>query len=132
MTQRVCPLSDRKGKESAAMKADLLRARDMKRYINQLTIAKKQCEKRIRLLGGPNYEQSEEGAADETDGPQSQKVSLRPQVIQPLHFQHNHGSKVMEGWMHQMGSMYPFQTFHLHVSLKTPPWWCFRVVVVVN
>ena len=59
------------------MKADLLRARDMKRYINQLTIAKKQCEKRIRLLGGPNYEQSEEGGgAEEADGPQSQKVSL--------------------------------------------------------
>ncbi|KAG7248848.1 hypothetical protein CRUP_015182, partial [Coryphaenoides rupestris] len=64
---------DRKGKESAAMKADLLRARDMKRYINQLTVAKKQCEKRIRLLGGPNYENSEEGGADESDGPQSQK-----------------------------------------------------------
>ncbi|KAK0152223.1 Sorting nexin-25 [Merluccius polli] len=65
---------DRKGKESAAMKADLLRARDMKRYINQLTVAKKQCEKRIRLLGGPNYENSEEGGVDETDGPQSQKI----------------------------------------------------------
>uniref|UniRef100_A0A672G8W4 Sorting nexin 25 n=1 Tax=Salarias fasciatus TaxID=181472 RepID=A0A672G8W4_SALFA len=49
-------LKKQKGKESAAMKADLLRARDMKRYINQLTVAKKQCEKRIRLLGGPNYE----------------------------------------------------------------------------
>jgi len=68
--------ADRKGKESAAMKADLLRARDMKRYINQLTVAKKQCEKRIRLLGGPNYENSEEGGVDETDGPQSQKVSV--------------------------------------------------------
>ncbi|CAL8264329.1 unnamed protein product [Lota lota] len=65
---------DRKGKESAAMKADLLRARDMKRYINQLTIAKKQCEKRIRLIGGPNYENSEEGGGDEPDGPQSQKI----------------------------------------------------------
>ncbi|XP_035525516.1 LOW QUALITY PROTEIN: sorting nexin-25 [Morone saxatilis] len=65
---------ERKGKESAAMKADLLRARDMKRYINQLTVAKKQCEKRIRLLGGPNYENNEEGGADETDEPQSQKI----------------------------------------------------------
>ncbi|KAK7919134.1 hypothetical protein WMY93_010418 [Mugilogobius chulae] len=65
---------DRKGKELAAMKADLLRARDMKRYINQLTVAKKQCEKRIRLLGGPNYENSEEGGADENDEPQSQKI----------------------------------------------------------
>ncbi|XP_054453165.1 sorting nexin-25 [Anoplopoma fimbria] len=65
---------DRKGKESAAMKADLLRARDMKRYINQLTVAKKQCEKRIRLLGGPNYENNEEGGADDSDEPQSQKI----------------------------------------------------------
>uniref|UniRef100_A0A672GMF1 Sorting nexin 25 n=1 Tax=Salarias fasciatus TaxID=181472 RepID=A0A672GMF1_SALFA len=56
---------ERKGKESAAMKADLLRARDMKRYINQLTVAKKQCEKRIRLLGGPNYENNEEGGAED-------------------------------------------------------------------
>lgn len=65
---------DRKGKELAAMKADLLRARDMKRYINQLTVAKKQCEKRIRLLGGPNYDNSEDGAAEDTDEPQSQKI----------------------------------------------------------
>ncbi|KAM9377596.1 sorting nexin-25 isoform 2-T2 [Pholidichthys leucotaenia] len=65
---------DRKGKESAAMKADLLRARDMKRYINQLTVAKKQCEKRIRLLGGPNYENNEDGGADDGDEPQSQKI----------------------------------------------------------
>ncbi|XP_041845493.1 sorting nexin-25 [Melanotaenia boesemani] len=65
---------ERKGKENSAMKADLLRARDMKRYINQLTVAKKQCEKRIRLLGGPNYENSEEGGGDDGDEPQSQKI----------------------------------------------------------
>ncbi|XP_067374722.1 sorting nexin-25 isoform X1 [Channa argus] len=65
---------ERKGKESSAMKADLLRARDMKRYINQLTVAKKQCEKRICLVGGPNYENNEEGWGDESDEPQSQKI----------------------------------------------------------
>lgn len=65
---------DSKGKETAAMKADLLRARNVKRYINQLTVAKKQCEKRIRLLGGPAYDQQEDGISDEGDGPQSQKV----------------------------------------------------------
>lgn len=59
------------------MKADLLRARDMKRYINQLTVAKKQCEKRIRLLGGPNYENNEEGGPDDSDEPQSQKVGRK-------------------------------------------------------
>uniref|UniRef100_A0A8C1SB11 Sorting nexin 25 n=1 Tax=Cyprinus carpio TaxID=7962 RepID=A0A8C1SB11_CYPCA len=65
---------DSKGKEAAALKADMLRARNMKRYINQLTVAKKQCEKRIRLLGGPNYEQQEDGAQDEGDGPQGQRI----------------------------------------------------------
>ena len=64
------------GKETAAMKADLLRARNMKRYINQLTVAKKQCEKRLRVLGGPAYDQQEDGAFDEGEGPQSQKVGL--------------------------------------------------------
>ncbi|KAM7111278.1 sorting nexin-25 isoform 3-T3 [Molossus nigricans] len=67
-------LKRQKGKETAAMKADLLRARNMKRYINQLTVAKKQCEKRIRILGGPDYEQQEDGALDEGEGPQSQKI----------------------------------------------------------
>ncbi|XP_044767680.1 sorting nexin-25 isoform X4 [Neomonachus schauinslandi] len=66
-------LKRHKGKETAAMKADLLRARNMKRYINQLTVAKKQCEKRIRILGGPAYDQQDEGALDEGEGPQSQK-----------------------------------------------------------
>lgn len=66
--------SDSKGKETAAMKADLLRARNMKRYINQLTVAKKQCEKRIKLLGGPAYDQQDDGTSDDSDCPQSQKV----------------------------------------------------------
>ncbi|XP_032154673.1 sorting nexin-25 isoform X2 [Sapajus apella] len=67
-------LKRHKGKETAAMKADLLRARNMKRYINQLTVAKKQCEKRIRILGGPAYDQQEDGALDEGEGPQTQKI----------------------------------------------------------
>ncbi|XP_055969976.1 sorting nexin-25 [Sorex fumeus] len=62
-----------KGKETAAMKADLLRARNMKRYINQLTVAKKQCEKRIQNLGGPIYNQKEEGTLNE-ELPLSQKI----------------------------------------------------------
>ncbi|XP_058145859.1 sorting nexin-25 isoform X5 [Dasypus novemcinctus] len=66
-------LKRHKGKETAAMKADLLRTRNTKRYINQLTVAKKQCEKRIRALGGPAYEQMEEGALDEGEGPPGQK-----------------------------------------------------------
>ncbi|KAJ8383106.1 hypothetical protein SKAU_G00038840 [Synaphobranchus kaupii] len=72
---------DGKAKETAAMKADLLRARNMKRYINQLTVAKKQCEKRIRLLGGPNYEQPEDGATDDGEEPQSQRVILFEEIM---------------------------------------------------
>lgn len=56
------------------MKADLLGTRDIKRYINQLTVAKKQCEKKIRMLEGPNYEQQDDGNQDEGFGPQGQKV----------------------------------------------------------
>ncbi|KAL6480323.1 hypothetical protein MHYP_G00113560 [Metynnis hypsauchen] len=65
---------DSKGKEVAAMKADLLGTRDIKRYINQLTVAKKQCEKKIRLLEGPNYEQQDDCNQDEGFGPQGQKI----------------------------------------------------------
>ncbi|XP_051472727.1 sorting nexin-25 isoform X2 [Apus apus] len=72
---------DSKGKETAAMKADLLRARNVKRYINQLTVAKKQCEKRIRLLGGPAYDQQEDGISEEGDGPQSQKILQFEEIL---------------------------------------------------
>ncbi|XP_040150348.2 sorting nexin-25 isoform X6 [Ictidomys tridecemlineatus] len=76
-------------KESAAMKADLLRARNMKRYINQLTVAKKQCEKRIRILGGPAYDQQEDGALDEGEGPQSQKILQFEEILtNPLYREH--------------------------------------------
>ncbi|KAM4809520.1 sorting nexin-25 isoform 2-T2 [Rhinophrynus dorsalis] len=65
---------DPKCKETAAMKADLLRARNMKRYINQLTVAKKQCEKRIKFFGGPSYDQQDDGTSDDTECPQNQKI----------------------------------------------------------
>uniref|UniRef100_A0A6I8RF47 Sorting nexin 25 n=1 Tax=Xenopus tropicalis TaxID=8364 RepID=A0A6I8RF47_XENTR len=72
---------DPKGKETAAMKADLLRARNMKRYINQLTVAKKQCEKRIKLLGGPAYDQQDDGAVDDSECPQSQKILQFDEIL---------------------------------------------------
>ncbi|XP_028834419.1 sorting nexin-25-like isoform X3 [Denticeps clupeoides] len=65
-----------KGKEKA-IKTDLLRARNMKRYINQLTVAKKQCEKRICLLGGPNYEQQEDSTMDDVEVPHVQMVIFK-------------------------------------------------------
>ncbi|XP_058427198.1 sorting nexin-25 isoform X3 [Marmota monax] len=71
------------------MKADLLRARNMKRYINQLTVAKKQCEKRIRILGGPAYDQQEDGALDEGEGPQNQKILQFEEILtNPLYREH--------------------------------------------
>ncbi|XP_054539507.1 sorting nexin-25 isoform X11 [Pan troglodytes] len=79
-------LKRHKGKETAAMKADLLRARNMKRYINQLTVAKKQCEKRIRILGGPAYDQQEDGALDEGEGPQSQKMESHSVAQAGMHW----------------------------------------------
>ncbi|XP_052608178.1 sorting nexin-25 [Peromyscus californicus insignis] len=88
-------LKRHKGKESAAMKTDLLRARNMKRYINQLTVAKKQCEKRIRILGGPAYDQQEDGALDEGEGPQSQKI-LQFEDIMTNPFYREHFGTYME------------------------------------
>ena len=39
----------------STMKGDLLRARNLTRYINQLTKCKQYCEKRIYQQGGPDY-----------------------------------------------------------------------------
>lgn len=36
-------------------KGELLKARNLKRYINQLSVAKNKCEKRLHRLGGPEY-----------------------------------------------------------------------------
>ena len=50
-------------KQGKALKKDAqLRARNLKRYINQCTVAKSQCERRIKLLGGPDY--TNNGTAD--------------------------------------------------------------------
>ena len=50
-------------KQGKVLKKDAqLRARNLKRYINQCTVAKSQCERRIKLLGGPDY--TNNGAGD--------------------------------------------------------------------
>lgn len=82
-------LKRHKGKETAAMKADLLRARNMKRYINQLTVAKKQCEKRIRILGGPAYDQQEDGTLDEGEGPPNQKILQFEDILANASYREN-------------------------------------------
>ena len=49
-------LGQGKGEGAKSLKKDAqLRSRNLKRYINQCTVAKGQCEKRIKLLGGPDY-----------------------------------------------------------------------------
>ncbi|XP_050417807.2 sorting nexin-25 isoform X2 [Patella vulgata] len=46
---------ERESAPKGLSKGELLKARNLKRYINQLTVAKQQCEKRIQSLGGPDY-----------------------------------------------------------------------------
>ncbi|XP_014774153.1 sorting nexin-25 [Octopus bimaculoides] len=46
-------------------KGDLLKARNLKIYINQLTVAKTTCEKRIHAIGGPDYKCYGEGSVSE-------------------------------------------------------------------
>ncbi|XP_076809566.1 sorting nexin-25-like isoform X2 [Clavelina lepadiformis] len=43
------------GKARSLDKGELLINRDLKRYINQCQVAKQQCEKKIRALGGEDY-----------------------------------------------------------------------------
>ncbi|XP_041357035.1 sorting nexin-25-like isoform X2 [Gigantopelta aegis] len=46
---------DKESSPKGHSKGDLLKARNLNRYINQLTVAKSRCEKRIQALGGPDY-----------------------------------------------------------------------------
>ncbi|XP_054719847.1 sorting nexin-25-like [Uloborus diversus] len=45
-------------------KGDLLQARNLSRYLNQLRFAKSQCEKRLRSVGGPDYVSSPRAGVD--------------------------------------------------------------------
>ena len=46
---------DGNDKATKVSKKELLRERNLKRYINQCRVAKSLCEKRIRSYGGPDY-----------------------------------------------------------------------------
>ncbi|KAL4230572.1 sorting nexin 25 [Mactra antiquata] len=49
-------------RRQSTAKGELLKQRNLKKYINQLTVAKAKCEKRIHKLGGPDYKYyTEEG-----------------------------------------------------------------------
>lgn len=65
-------------KQGKVLKKDAqLRARNLERYINQCTVAKSQCERRIKMLGGPDY--TNNGAADgkQTAGGQENVKSVQ-------------------------------------------------------
>lgn len=47
-------------------KGDLLKSRNLKRYINQCTIAKSVAEKRLRVIGGRDYAKYGVGSDDTT------------------------------------------------------------------
>lgn len=64
-------------------KGEMLRARNLERYINQCTVAKAQCEKRIKMLGGPDYttQNSEDVKVDNGNLSLRQKKQARQQKI---------------------------------------------------
>ncbi|KAG1651280.1 Sorting nexin-25 [Nymphon striatum] len=70
-------------------KADLLEARHLPRYINQLTFCKASCEKRIKTLGGPDYSSplDDEGSADveQTQNIPGKKVLSLPVILDNAH-----------------------------------------------
>lgn len=55
------------GKARSMAKGELLISRDLKRYINQCQVARQQCEKRIRVLGGDGV-QNQKTFGDEASG----------------------------------------------------------------
>ncbi|XP_071480255.1 sorting nexin-25-like [Diadema antillarum] len=70
-------LEGEKGKAKGSKKGDLLKGRNLKRYINQCNVAKAQCEKRLKLLGGPDYQSYYRvGSGQEESGPTQRLMSL--------------------------------------------------------
>ena len=68
-------------KQGKALKKDAqLRARNLKLYINQCTVAKSQCERRIKLLGGPDYTNN---GATEIRQTRQEKIKPAHKVAKP-------------------------------------------------
>lgn len=77
-------------------KGDLLQARNLKRYINQLQYAKSLCEKNIKSLGGTNYTSHKESGLLPTDvSPISGKV-LSHSVIMETAYCRQYFTKYLE------------------------------------
>ena len=67
--------TDKDTSPKGTTKGDLLKARNLKRYLNQLSITKNYCEKRINFLGGPDYRaNSSTDSAQELEGIPGRKV----------------------------------------------------------
>ncbi|XP_038063088.1 sorting nexin-25-like [Patiria miniata] len=73
------PETDKSTKSSG--KANLLRVRNLKRYINQCKVAKVQCERRLALRGGPEYQAYSRSTAGHHSRPLH---DLRPQRVLTL------------------------------------------------
>lgn len=68
--------TDKASAPKSMSKGDLLKARNLKTYINQLTVAKSTCEKRLNALGGPDYKYycEEQSKVDSKSSHPGQKV----------------------------------------------------------
>ncbi|XP_033110203.1 sorting nexin-25-like isoform X2 [Anneissia japonica] len=64
-----------------AGKGELLKARNLKRYLNQCRFAKAHCERRIRQVGGPEYQMYFRNR-DEEDGVGPMMVILLEEIFQ--------------------------------------------------
>ncbi|XP_078677048.1 sorting nexin-25-like [Branchiostoma floridae x Branchiostoma belcheri] len=69
------------------------KVKNLRRYVNQCKYAKELCEKRIHLLGGPeykSYEIKEEGESDVIDSMHEEELKVESQdELQGSEFQHN-------------------------------------------
>ncbi|XP_041485522.1 sorting nexin-25-like isoform X1 [Lytechinus variegatus] len=76
-------LEGEKGRARGTKKGDMLRGRNLKRYINQCNVAKAQCEKRLKLLGGPDYQSYYKGSGSggQEDAYQTQRLMSLDEIL---------------------------------------------------
>lgn len=74
---------DHHGKQGQSYdKGEMLRSRNLKRYINQCTVAKSQCEKRIKMLGGPDYaNHGTDGVIDDSNTLPRRKLNAKRKKV---------------------------------------------------
>ncbi|XP_071038041.1 sorting nexin-25 isoform X1 [Parasteatoda tepidariorum] len=90
--------ADKEFKPQKTNKGDLLQARDLSRYLNQLQFAKAQCEKRLKGIGGAEYisiNKSGNGSSNKSVYMPGQKV-LSMSVIMQSSFCRRHFSRFLQ------------------------------------